>query len=92
MTGASDVCWHCNKERRTFMHMLWDCPTARQLWKEVDTRVKIVLGFSSQISVENYILGYISLNGNLKGIVTRVKCQLASLKLIKNTITETQIK
>lgn len=58
---SSDIWWHSIKEERSRMHILWDCPTVRQQWKEVDTRVKINdLLQKPKNSAKNYILGYLS--------------------------------
>lgn len=48
-----------NKEKGTLVHMLWDCPTTRELQKEVDMRVQMLLNFSSQTSPGTYILGHV---------------------------------
>lgn len=33
--SASDVCWRCQEEKGTLLHILWSCSRIRSFWREV---------------------------------------------------------
>lgn len=35
--SSSDLCWRCQSERGTFLHIFWTCPKLDQFWKTVQS-------------------------------------------------------
>uniref|UniRef100_A0A8C5MAY2 Reverse transcriptase domain-containing protein n=1 Tax=Leptobrachium leishanense TaxID=445787 RepID=A0A8C5MAY2_9ANUR len=43
-TTSSSTCWRCLKDRGSFIHVWWHCPSLNQLWSDIVIFVNKILG------------------------------------------------
>ena len=68
--SVSDQCWRCGKERGTFLHIWWECPTLQPFWHKVHDVTKMVSSLPLEFCPAQYLLHFskISKGGYFKSV------------------------
>ena len=56
---SNDKCWHCNKEKGFYFHMIWKCLMLQSFWKKVIINLSNIIRekipFDPKLCILNYM-------------------------------------
>jgi len=77
----SDTCTYCNGDVETIQHVLFRCPTTRQVWNEFEIWLRPVLEIGELITEKSVIMGSFSNDIiNLLMLIVKYSCYVAKFK------------